>query len=240
MGIVNVNLPATDAWKELMKQRTSHNLKGLMGNDGENMNIEDVKLLYKLSEDGEYATLCDVYEEGMETEGGIVVPLSSTYRGIREVLEKTRIVNVAGSSNDTVGNTNYKIGWLVIYKFITGIDTNICCTDGYEYSGDDNIDNNMIWEREVDNCNANTRDENCMMHGGHVIIGYNKNGVYYAGAKYCNAEKPTADDIVAIMPICAAHNNHWKNDSYMIVGKNTPAVVLNYTLGRKVFKDYIK
>lgn len=236
MGIVNVNLPATDAWKELMKQRTSHNLKGLLGNDGENMNIEDVKLLYKLSEDGEYATLYDVYEEGMEIERGIVVPLSSTYRGTGNIPKMTKIVNVVGSSDDTVGNTNYKNGWLAIYKFITGIDTNICCTDGRSYSGDRNNGNCNI----VNNCNANTGDENCMMHGGHVIIGRVQNGVVYLGANYNIAVKPNDNDIVAIMPICAAHNNHWRDNSYMIVGKDTLAVAINYTLGKNVFQNYIK
>lgn len=237
MGIVNVNLPATDAWKELMKQRTSHNLKGLMGNDGENMNIEDVKLLYKLSEDGEYATLYDVYEEGMEIERGIVVPLSSTYQSTQSVLAGTKIVNVLGSSKDRIGTAGHKGNWIAIYRFITEEEADKCCTNGYVYQNY----NNGVLEEEVNGCNANSYDlfvTKYKIHGGHVIIGDLSDEIEYKGAKYDTARKPKSSDVVAIMPICQEHNN--KVDWYMIVGKNTPAVVLNYTLGRKVFKDYIK
>lgn len=239
MGIVNVNLPATDAWKELMKQRTSHNLKGVMGKDEENMNIEDVKLLYKLSEDGEYATLYDVYEEGMEIERGIVVPLSSTYKRTDTVQAGTKIVNVIGSSNDRIGTAVHKGNWIAIYRFITEEEADKCCTNGYVYQNY----NNSVREEEVNGCNANSYDlfiTKYKIEGGHVIIGKLSDGTEYTGAKYDTASKPKSDDVVAIMPICYAHNNWHHNDSYMIVGKNTLAVVLNYTLGRKVFKDYIK
>lgn len=239
MGIVNVNLPATDAWKELMKQRRSHNLKGLLGNDGENMNIEDVKLLYKLSEDGEYATLYDVYEEGMEIERGIVVPLSSTYMGKYDVSKDTKIVNVDGSSEDTVGNTDCHYGWIAIYRFITENDTNRCCTDGYTYK----VRNNYVLPNNLQKCNANPIDihnMNCRVLGGHVIVGHIQNGEIIAKVNYNEAEIPAANDIVAIMPICYAHNNYRHNDSYMIVRETTPAVVLNYTLGRNAFQNYIK
>lgn len=235
MGIINVNLPATDEWKELMKRRTSHKLKDFMG-IGKDMDIEDVKILYKLSEDGERATLYDIYKDGMKLEGdGIVVPLSSIYKGDTVLDRGKQIVNVINSKNDTIGLTNYSGPWIAVYSFITGSDAKICCTDGKAY-----------YEKKPEvlaECNANLingNHKNCLIHGGHVIIGWiSTNGTWELGTVYDIAKEPDANDLVAIMPICPAHNNHWRNQFYMIVGRDTPAVVITYTVSRTVFKNYI-
>lgn len=232
MSIINVNLPATDAWKELMKRRVSHKLKDFMGT-GKDVDIEDVKILYKLSEDGERATLYDIYLEGMKYEGdGIAVPLTSTFKYNKTLAAGTKIVNVLGSSTDTMGNSNCNSGWIYLYKFITGRDANKCCTDGEIYKTGQF--GNEIYPAK--NCNAIVQNNECTVVGGHVIIGYMSYGNEQAGAKYNEANVPDLDDVVAIMPICATHN---KNDhSYMVVKNDTQAVILNYYLTKNIYQNY--
>lgn len=238
MSIINVNLPATDAWKELMERRASHKFKDFMGT-GKDMDIEDVKILYKLSEDGEKATLYDIYKDGMKLEGdGIVVPLSSTYNTCVNLCRGTKIVNVKNSSKDILGTTTGKVSWIGIYEFITGTFRNNCCTDGMEYF----IENNQGTRDEVRHCNFNSMDENDIDKtvGGHVIVGYfDNNGNAYRNTKYNVAVEPDSDDIVGIMPICSAHNNYQKDDKCMVTGRTTPVVILNYVVSRNIYKDYI-
>lgn len=233
MSIINVNLPATDAWKELMKGRVSHKLKDFMGT-GKDVDIEDVKILYKLSEDGERATLYDIYLEGMKYEGdGIAVPLTSTFKYNKTLAAETKIVNVVGSSRDTMGNSDCNSGWIYLYKFITGKDADICCTDGKIY--EIGQFSNEIYRAE--NCNANFQYNKCRVVGGHVIIANMTDGMEQEGAKYNEASVPDFNDVVAIMPICDTHNNN--NHSYMVVKKETQAVVLNYYLRKNIYQNYI-
>lgn len=239
MGIINVNLPATDAWKELMKRRTSHRLKDFMGT-GKDIDIEDVKILYKLSEDGERATLYDIYKDGMKLEGdGIVVPLSSTFEKVLEIKAGTKFVNVVGSTGDKLDNVNSNCTWIQIYEQITQTENNRCCTNGMEYT----VTGNQCFWDEVRHCNFDSTNEEEIRKktiGGHVIVGYtDNNNNEYIGAKQNHADIPKKNDTVGILPICSAHNNYHRDKNCMITGIAVKAVIIKYLVDRTVFKNYI-
>lgn len=203
MSIRFLNLPATEAWKEMMKERKTSKLKDVSGKE---LDVEELKVIYKLKEDGKEAVLYDFYEEGMEFEGdGIVVPLSSTYNGTLTYMAGTRFVNVIGSSGDPMGNHEHG-SWIALYEFITRQSGNVCYSDG-----------NLYKNGQIEYANLCPYNNNRII-GGHVIIGSN----------YPNAWEPNPGDAVGIVPICQRHN---KLDSgYMQLRNESKVVMLNYTV----------
>lgn len=206
MSIRFLNLPATEAWKEMMKERKTSKLKDASGKE---LDVEELKVIYKLKEDGKGAVLYDFYEEGMEFEGdGIVVPFSSTLKGVIMGVQGTPFVNVKGSSEDLVGGHNGT--WISVYAFVTHQPTDHCYTDGKRYE----INENHMEEFERVVC-ENGRGN---IAGGHIIIGSNNTESAY----------PKDNDIVGIVPICKSHNG--LKNGYMRLGNNSLIVLLNYTI----------
>lgn len=218
MAIYHLDLPQTEAWEKLINERKESKTLGITRPGSELVDVEKMRLIYKVCEGEKEARLYGIYEDGMDFEGdGIVVPLSSSFKGVYDLEKETQFVNVIGSSYDTAGSGTHKGSWIAIYDFVTNGNSTECCTDHeVNYGCKDNPMRKGDFE-----CSDS-------VVGGHVIIG-----------DYTEQRVPVKKDIVGLLPICRNHNSPRKCDGYMLTGCKIPFVQIDYTLREYVYKDVL-
>lgn len=213
MAIYHLDLPQTVAWEKLINERKESKTLGITRLGSDLIDVEKMRLIYKVCEGEKEARLYGIYEDGMDFEGdGIVVPLSSSLECIIWLGPGTKFVNVDGSSNDMPGSGTHKGSWIAIYDFVTNGNSTHCCTDGYAYY------DNGSYEKDV--CNN-------FVVGGHVILG-----------DYTQPKVPNPGEIVGLLPICPKHNSTYFR-GYMLTGCKIPFVKIKYTLSEYVYKDVL-
>ncbi|MGN0424907.1 MAG: hypothetical protein ACI4FY_06250 [Acetatifactor sp.] len=212
MSIYHLDLPATDEWKKLKKERETDKHKSVQDYDGEEISIEELKVLYKLSEDGKCAILYDLYEDNMEFYGdGITVPFSSVYQGKIERPAGTRFKNIVGTSLHKLSGES----WICAYDRVTNMFTLACCSDGNTYI------NNYIYKQNICNnkfCECHKFRHNLV--GAHVYVQGVDNSCY-----------------AGIVPLCDCHNK--QNDCYMKFIRNTLVMLIDYKINQNVYQSYI-
>ena len=214
MAIYHLDLPQTVAWEKLINERKESKTLGITRLGSDLIDVEKMRLIYKVCEGKKEARLYGIYEEGMDFEGdGIVVPLSSSLNAYYDLPQGPRFVNVIGSSYDTAGSGTHKGSWIAIYDFVTKGNSTHCCTDGCVYYS--------VNSRQDDVC------DNSVV-GGHVILGNNK-----------QPKVPNSWETVGLLPICSNHNSPRKCNGYMLTGCKIPFVEIDYTLREYVYKDVL-
>lgn len=214
MAIYHLDLPQTVAWEKLINERKESKTLGIARLGSDLIDVEKMRLIYKVCEGKKEARLYGIYEEGMDFEGdGIVVPLSSSLNDLYDLPQGTRFVNVIGSSYDKAGSGTHTGSWIAIYDFVTNSNSTHCCTDGFVYY---NV-----------NSRSNKVCDNSVV-GGHVILGENT-----------QPKVPNLWETVGLLPICSKHNSPIICDGYMLTGCEIPFVKINYTLREYVYKDVL-
>lgn len=193
MSIRFLNLPATEAWKEMMKERKTSKFQV---DEGKELDVEELKVIYKVKEDGESAVLYDLYDESSSvSDNCVVVSFSSVYCGIYLAQMGEGFVNVPDTSNDKPKGGG---SWLNFYWAITGIEPTTCSSDGNTYQNSQ-VNKNAICNNKF--CPVCRNKYNLV--GAHIQTENNLN-------------------VIGIVPLCDMHNH--QKDSYMIFKSNTVVV----------------
>lgn len=218
MAIYHLDLPQTVAWEKLINERKESKTLGITRLGSDLIDVEKMRLIYKVCEGKKEARLYGIYEEGMDFEGdGIVVPLSSSLNEYYDLPQGTQFVNVIGSSNDKAGRGTHEGSWIAIYDFVTNGNSTECCTDHKVYYG--SKDNPL--------CKSGFKCSDFVV-GGHVILGENT-----------QPKVPNLWETVGLLPICSNHNSPRERDGYMLTGCEIPFVEIDYTLREYVYKDVL-
>ena len=218
MAIYHLDLPQTETWEKLINERKESKTLGITRLGSELVDVEKMRLIYKVCEGEKEARLYGIYEDGMDFEGdGIVVPLSSSLQEVYDLEKRTQFVNVIGSSNDTAGRGTHEGSWIAIYDFVTNGNSTKCCTDHKVYYG--SKDNPL--------CKSGFKCSDSVV-GGHVILGENT-----------QPKVPNPRETVGLLPICSKHNSPIICDGYMLTRCKIPFVKINYTLSEYVYKDVL-
>lgn len=213
MSIYHLDLPATDEWKKLKKERETDNHKSVQDYNGEEISIEELKVLYKLSEDGKCAILYDLYEDNMEFYGdGITVPFSSVYQGNIVAPAKTLFCNLTNTSGHRSSNGS----WIQTYINNTRKKAIDCCSDGKTYNKDCEIIGYNICNNKY--CKCYNFSHNLV--GAHIYVPNLNNSSY-----------------VGIVPLCDCHNK--QNECFMKFKEDTCIMLIDYKINHNVYQSYI-